>query len=492
MSLKSQVTHGLKWNAITIVGRQLISFFVYTAIARLLLPSSYGLVGLVSVYLAFVTIFADQGIGTALVQRKDLTDEHLDTAFWFNLACALILCLGTIGGAGWVAQFYKEPKLVPLLRCASVGLVINALAAVHSARFTRNMEFKFLSLRLLLANMTGGLVGLGMAWYGFEGWALVGQQLAFSGTGCVFLWAASPYRPSYRFSLSRLKELFNVSSSILATSLLWFFSTRFDQIIIGRYAGTAALGFYTVGGRIPELANMITRDPVNAVTLPTLAKLRDDYAKLNRAVCRGMELNAYVTFAVFMGIAAVAPDLVPLLFGATWGPSILMCSLSAINSLVNAQQIFIYPALLASGGIGSYVAINILHTIGTVVACFIGIQYGITYLMGGLIINSVIIFIPTLSYLHRRTGLRPIDYCRPCFVPAMGALLMVGTVLLIQYLCPPLRGNLRLLMEILAGAAVYLGFTFAVKRSLWDEALGAVRHVLNKEKSKPTQSDCPV
>jgi len=483
MSLKSQVTHGLKWNAITIIGRQFVSFFVYTAIARMLLPSSYGLVGLVGVYLAFVTIFADQGIGTALVQRKELSNEHLDTAFWFNLGCAAALCLGTIVCAEWVARFYQEPKLVPLLRCASLGLIVNALGAVHAARFTRNMEFKFLSLRLLLANLIGGLVGLGMAWTGFEAWALIGQQLAFSVTGCTFLWSASPYRPAYRFSLKKLKELFNVSSSILITSLLWFFSTRLDQIIIGRFAGTAALGFYSVGGKIPELANIVTRDPVNAVTLPALAKLQDDHNKLNRAICRGMELNAYVTFAVFVGIASVSSDLVPLLFGPKWGPSIVVCSLSAIHSLINAQQIFIYPALLASGGVGSYVTINVLHTIGTAIACLVGIQYGITYLLAGLIINALVLFIPTLVYLQRRTGLSPIEYSRPCAIPATGATLMASAILLLHYLCPPLPANLRLILEIVVGAIVYLGFTFVVKRSLWDEAFGAVRNILNRQKN---------
>src|SRR5882724_6903527 len=129
MNLKSQVANGLKWQAISIVGRQLLSMVVFTTLARLLDPSAFGLVGLIGVYLGFIGMFADQGIGAALIQRKELVPEHMDTAFWTNLSCSIFLCLVTVVLAGPVSSMLGDARLVPLLRWSSFGLIVNAFSA---------------------------------------------------------------------------------------------------------------------------------------------------------------------------------------------------------------------------------------------------------------------------------------------------------------------------------------------------------------------------
>src|SRR5882672_8351517 len=122
MALKTLVAHGLKWQVISIVGKQVLSLAVFSTLARLLEPSAFGLVALVGAYLGFVAMFADQGIRMALIQRQNLEPEHLDTAFWFNMGCAVVLCLGTIALASQVAMLFNEPRLAPLLRWTSIVL----------------------------------------------------------------------------------------------------------------------------------------------------------------------------------------------------------------------------------------------------------------------------------------------------------------------------------------------------------------------------------
>ena len=344
----------MKWQAISIVGKQLLSLVVFTTLARLLEPSAFGLVALVGVYLGIVAMFVDQGIGMALIQRQDLKSEHKDAAFWFNMGCAVILCLGTMALAGPVSVLFKEPRLIPLLRWSSLGLVIGASSAIHATLFVKAMDFRRPVLRNLVANAAGGAVGVGMALAGCGVWSLVGQQLASETAGAIFLWSMSTYRPSMKFSLSHFRELLGISSSVFTASILWFFSSRLDQIIIGRFAGMPMLGLYSIAGKLPGLANMLAQQPVAIVSLPSLSRLQDDHAKMRRAVFQGMELNAIVSFALFVGLAAVASDLVPLLFGDKWVAAGVLCLWLSLFSLVEALQVFCYPVLLASGGVGKY------------------------------------------------------------------------------------------------------------------------------------------
>jgi O-antigen/teichoic acid export membrane protein len=466
MTLKAQVAHGLKWQAIEIIGRQVLSLIVFTALARLLEPSAFGKVALVGVYMAFIAMFADQGIATALVQRSNLRPEHIDAAYWFNLGCALLLCAGTIMFAGPIAGLLGDRTLAPLLRWMSPALVINAMSTIYSVLFIKAMDFRRPTTRMLIGNAVGGMVGVGMAFAHCGVWSLVGQQLAAALGGALFLWRASTYRPSFKFSLSHLRELLGVSSSVFSTSLLWFFSSRLDQVVVGRFAGASALGQYVIAGKIPEFAKIVTHEPMAHVSLPALSRLQNERDRLQNAIYSGMELNAIVSFAVFVGVAAIAPNLVVVLFGSKWAAAGMLCSLLSIYGLVNALQVFFHPSLLASGGVGRYVLLNVWQAAGSLVACVGGIQLGVKYLVMGLIINNVIVAIPALIFLRKRIGLSPLKYCKPCLLPACASFFMVGALWLVGKVLPlGMPAIFGLLCKIAIGAVAYSGFLLLFQRS---------------------------
>jgi PST family polysaccharide transporter len=480
MTLKAQVAHGLKWRAIDIIGRQLLSLIVFTALARLLEPSAFGKVALVGVYMAFVSMFADQGIGDALVQRSKLKPEHLNAAYWFNVGCAVFLCAATIVFAGPVSRLLGEPGLVPLLRWMSPALVINAISAIHATLFIKAMDFRRPTIRTLVGNALGGIVGVSMAVAHYGVWALIGQQLTASLGGAVFLWVASPYRPSLKFSLPHLKELLGVSSSVFSTSLLWFFSSRIDQIVVGRFAGVPALGVYVIAGKIPDLAKVVTHEPMAHVSLPALSQLQNDHKRMQAAIYSGMELNALLSFAVFVGIAAIAPELVSVLFGTKWAAAGVLCSLLSIYALVNALQVFFHPSLLASGGAGRYVLLNVWQAAGSLVACVGGIHLGVKYVVLGLILNNLIIAVPALMFLRKRIGLSPLEYCKPCLVPACASLFMFGVLWLVGAMSPPgLPAIFGLTCKVAVGTATYLGFLLLFQRSMLINFIAMIRDAIS-------------
>jgi len=492
MTLKHKVAHGLKWQAIQLVGRQLLSLVVFTLLARLLDPSAFGLIGLVTVYLALVTMFVDQGISAALIQRQDLQPEHLDTAFWFNMGCAVILCLATQVLAKPISAFLGNPDLAPLLRVASLGMIIGATGIIHSTLFVKSMDFRRPTLRALIANATGGAVGIGMALAGYGVWSLVGQQLAVLITGASFLWIVSSYRPSLRFSPVHLRELFGVSSSVFATSFLWFLSSRLDQLVIGRFAGASALGQYVVAGKIPELAKLATHQPLAEVSLPALSRLQHDHKKLCQTIYQGMELNALLSFAVFVGLAAVSSDLVPFLFGSQWTPAAGMCALLSLYALVNVLQVFFHPTLLASGGIGKYVLLNVCHALGVFVACIVGVQFGTPWLVFGLILNGLVMVIPGLIFLQRRIGLSPLLYCKPCFIPALASLSMVIMIWISSVLLPmDSMLAIRLAFKVGIGVIAYLGIILFFSPSVLKKLAATISDAVNRSSTSPETITIP-
>src|SRR5690606_19106455 len=153
--------------------------------------------------------------------------------------------------------------------------------------------------------------------------------------------------------------------------------------------------------------------PLSEVSLPAMSRLQEDHNRMRQAIYRGMGLNAVVMFAVFIGLAAVASDLVPLLFGAKWAAASGLCALLSVYALISALQIFSFPALLAAGLTGKYTALSAYYATGVLIASLIGVQFGVTYIVGGLIINSLIQVIPCLMLLHERIGLSPLHYFKP-------------------------------------------------------------------------------
>jgi O-antigen/teichoic acid export membrane protein len=456
VNLRAQAARGLKWQAIEIAGRQILGLVVFTTLARLLDPSAFGLVGLVAVYLAFVGMFAEQGLSTALIQRKELEPQHVNAAFWFNLACAALLCAATIAAAPLAARLFAEPRLEPLLRWASLGLVVNASAAVHGALFMRAMDFRRPMLRALIANLAGGAVGIGMAVAGYGVWALIGQQLTAAAAGAAFLWTASPWRPSLGFSFTHLRQLMAVSASVFVTGLLFFFSGRTDQLLIGKFLGAASLGFYTVALRFADLAKTSLYQPLGAVALPTLSRVQHDRSRLHAAIARAMEINALISFPCLLGLSAVATSLLPLLLGSRWQFSGEVLQLLAVYVLLHGMWCITHYALIASGSAGTVAGINLLQTTGAVSACVIGVQYGLRAVVIGLIINDLVMNAPRLYFLWKRTGFSPARYLTPCVVPGTAAGLMYLAIASVGWLSGASDPSWSLLSaQILAGTATY-------------------------------------
>lgn len=489
MSLKLKVSRGLKWQAISILGRQSLSMVVFAILARLLDPSSFGLVALVGVYSFFATMVADLGFGVALVQRKEVERAHLDTFFWFNLTVNSTIVLITLAFAGPLARLLGEPELSSLLRWSSLTLIIGSFSAVQNNLLTRSMDFRTVSLRTLAANATGGIVGVSMAFTGWGVWALVGQSLAGSLVGTVVTWVSCDYRPRFSFSGRHFRELASVGLVVFANSFIWFFASRFDQLTIGRFAGAPALGLYVIANKLPELLKSVSQQPLTEVAVPAMSSLQGDHNQLRSLIYKGMELNAVAMFAVYAGIASIAKDLVPLLFGPQWTNAAFLCSLLSVYALANSLHVFFYPALLASGVTGKYLLYSIFQALCSLIACIAGIQFGTEFLVLGLILTSIVLFVPAVLLLRARIGLSLASCCRTWLIPGVAAACMAVGVVSLNWIIPPSWSvYAKLVLQISLGAAIYLMVIYSLARSAFDRLLQALLQATGLQRRAPQGS----
>lgn len=476
MTLGQKVARGLKWQLINVLSRQVLSFVVFSLLARTLEPSAFGVMGLAAAYVAFVGLFANQGLGSALIQRRDLHQDHLHTAYWFNVGGAGVLCLATLAGADWFANFMREPALSPVVKWLSLSLLINALSTVHGTLLVKELDFRKVTLRALSANVSGAVVGIGMATGGYGVWALVGQQLAMAVANTVLLWWVSDFRPAFHFSLARLAELYRVSLSVFFTTLLWFFSSRIEHFLIGRLIGTNLLGHYTVADRIPDLVKMAIQQPLSEVSLPALSKLQTNTGRMCEAIYRGTGLLTTCGFPIFVGLALTAEHLIPLLFGNKWDDAGWICSLMAVSSLAGLLHVFFYPAMIARGASSKYLSFAVLMALTNLAVASLLFISSLKVMLIGMIVSRAALTLPGVLILRNLIGLSPLRFYGTTLVPLLGSLVMAAVVLSVTQIGTVRADSITfLIVATAAGAATYFSFSYAFNRTNLTEISGLLR-----------------
>ena len=229
MELKEKVVKGVFWSGAQTWGARAVSFVVFALLSRLLTPQTFGVVALASLFITFIQTFQDQGFGTAIVQRAELQRSHLDTAFWTNMIFGVTMTLVSIGASGLIAGLFDEPDLAEIVRWLSPVFIFAGLSGVQQAILKRELAFKKLALREILAIVAGGIVGVVLAFLGFGVWSLVAQTLTKRLVGVVVLWGVSDWRPSFRFSKKHFTELFSFGLNIIGTNVLNFLNGHADD-----------------------------------------------------------------------------------------------------------------------------------------------------------------------------------------------------------------------------------------------------------------------
>jgi teichuronic acid exporter len=454
-SLKSQTIRALSWTFLEFIVARGIQFAIGIVLARLLFPEQFGLIGMLTIFMAVAQSFLDSGFGAALIQKRDPTPTDICSIFYFNIVVGLvaagILCLA----APLIAAFYNQPILTPLTRALSLTIVINSFALIQSTILTKQINFKTQTKVSMIAGVTSGIIGVILAVMGFGVWSLVVQQISSTLLRTVFLWFVNAWRPALLFSFKSMREMFRFGSRLLASGLLDQIFSNIYLLVIGKLFSAADLGFYTRAKTFQEVPSQSLSSMVGRVIFPVFSTIQDDPARLKRALKRALTILVLVNFPLMIGLALIARPLVLVLITDKWAECIPYLQLLCVAGLLFPLHLMNLNVLAALGRSDLFLRLEIIKKVLVVINIAITWRWGITAMIYGMIVTDVISYYLNSYYTGDLIGYPIREQLRDIFPYLIMAALM-GMALYAAGLLPFPNHWSMLFVQITAGIIIYV------------------------------------
>ena len=449
----NKVVSGFFWRFLERCGAQGVTFIVSIILSRLLDPSVYGTIALVTVFTTIMQVFVDSGMGNALIQKKDADEMDFSSVFWFNLCVCSILYVIMLLIAPFIAEFYKMPELTLIIRVLSLILIISGVKNVQQAYVSRNMLFKRFFFSTLGGTIGAAVVGIAMAYMGYGVWALVSQMLFNAAVDTTILWITVKWRPKKTFSWERLKGLFSFGWKLLASSLIDTVYKDLTQLIIGKKYSSFDLAFYNKGDQFPKLIVTNINASIDSVLLPTMSKSQDKLSVVKNITRRSIKTSTYIMMPLMVGLAVCAESLVSLILTDKWLPCVpflrVFCFTYAFYPIHTANL----NAIKALGRSDLFLKLEILKKIVDMTVILITMWISVEAMAYSLLITSILSQIIN-SWPNNK--LLKYNYLQQLsdIIPQIGlACLMGGIVYMVTWL--HLNNLITLLIQIVIGCGVY-------------------------------------
>jgi PST family polysaccharide transporter len=484
--LRHRALRGAAWSILNQAGTQLISVAVWVVLGRTLEPAEFGLVALAQLVIAFLLVFLEQGFAEALVQRKEMTREDQNTAFWSVLGMGLVLAALTNLAAAPVAAWKQAPALEPMLRALSLGFPLISLRTVPEALLIRGMRMKALAARSFAATTLAGLTGVSLALAGAGAWSLVGQALMTSAAGAGLLWWLSGWRPGWGWSRTSFRSLVGFGGHITGFNLLAYGNRRLDQWLVEHFHGAAILGYYQMAQRWVEVQAALIGQGLNQVSLASFARVQHDPERLARGYAQALRLAATIAAPLLTGLAALAPDVLRVLVGERWVSAAPMLSWLAVGAVIQSLNGVNAGVMLAMGKPGWRTGVNALNLALNATLFVLAAPYGPVWMTAAYAGRAWLIAPVQGALVHRLIRPRWGDVLGGVAGPLLAAAAAGFAARALGHALPDWVAFPRLVVSGLAGAALYLGLLAAVAPGALHAVLAA-RGALRAQPAPPVR-----
>lgn len=400
-SVKKQLTHGVLWNFIEKVLMEGGQFVIGIILARLLLPSDFGLIGMLAVFIAISNVFIDGGLAKALIQKKDCSDIDYSTAFVANIVISVTIYTILFVSSPWIATFYHEPVLTDLMRVLALNFVLGSFNIVQRARLMAKVDFKSLAEIKVSSVLIGGLVGVGMAYSGFGVWSLVGQTISATLLQIFIFPFFSKWKPSLRFSKESFRNLFGFGSKLMVTGVYGVIVNNISTICIGRAYRSSQLGFYTRASQFSQLISFTVNDVLGTVTFPVLSHLQDDKDHMVSVYRKVLYLTAMIIFPIMILCTLLAKPIIIILLTEKWLPCVVLMQWLFLARMFTPISSLNMNILNAVGRSDLFMKLDFCKAPLIIISLIITIPIGVEAIcIGNFVITSMGFFIN--SYLPGR------------------------------------------------------------------------------------------
>lgn len=428
-NLKQKTKKGLYWSAASNFANQGMRFVFGLILARMLSPDTYGVIGMLTVFLCVVQVFIDCGFSQALIAKQDRTQKDFSTEFFFNIGVGLIgYCLLFIS-APFIAEFYNMPLLTSVLRVVGLGVIINSLCVVQSAQFAIRLDFKTPAKLAVITNMFSGVVGIFLAYCGYGVWALVFQQIAGNFLNGILLWILAGWRPTFEFSRDSFRYLWSYGSKILASSLIQQVYDNLYPLVIGKFFSARQLGLYSRAQGFATLPSSNISGILGNVSFPILSKINNDSPRLMRIYRQMIETAAFIIFPLMLGLFAIADPLVKVLLNQQWYDCIIILQLLCCALLWQPISAINLSILKVIGRTDIILKLEIIKRIAGIVSIVCSIPFGIIGMCIGYMILYMFCFILNTIYISKITNTPLSLYFKDIMPPLLASIAMCIIVL---------------------------------------------------------------
>lgn len=346
--LMRATVRGTIWAYAAAYSGKLLVFISTTILARLLLKDDFGLAAYALIFISFLDVLNDLGIGAAVIYHRD-DPEVLDTAFWLNLVTGIALFGLTWLVAPLAGSFFNDLRSIPLTRVLALTFPLTALGNIHASLLRKNLTFRRKFVPDVVKALGKGIISISLAWSGLGAWSLVMGQVAGTGLAALAYWWAMPYRPQWRWKQSMARPLITYGGNIVAVDGLGTLINQADYLLVGRFLGAASLGVYTLAFRIPELLVKQFCRIVGQVIFPAYAQMKEDSQGLSRGLLATMRYMTMLTVPISLGLTAVARPLVLTAFSDKWIDAVPVMAAIAIYTLIRSLTFNVGAVYKAQG-----------------------------------------------------------------------------------------------------------------------------------------------
>lgn len=320
--LKQKSINGFFWQLAQRMSSQVVSFVVSIVLARLLTPDEFGLVAMTSIFLSIASVFATSGLGTSLVQKKNVDVLDCDTVFYAGFVLSTIVYTILYFAAPYIAELYHQPLLVQIVRVQGIGLFLSCIGSVQNAIITRRLDFKQFFKVSLVSSAISGIIGLSMAFAGFGVWSLIIQSLSGTLANVIVLNRIVKWFPGLHFSFSRLKQLYAFGLNLTATTLLGTFFNELRGFLIGLRYSPADLAYVNRGTSIPSLIDKNIRGTISGILFPAMSRLQDDKDAVKAFMRRSMMTTTFLIAPAMVLLSAMSENLILLIYSSKWAMAV--------------------------------------------------------------------------------------------------------------------------------------------------------------------------
>lgn len=463
MSLRGQAIGGIIWTVADTFVLRGLSFFATIILARWLGPEEFGLVGMISVFIAIGTSLTDSGLSASLIRTKNANEEDFSTVFILNLWLSFLVYVILFFAAPWIADFFDQPVLVDIVRVYCLSFVISAFSAVQLARLNAQLKFKKIAKLNIPGTIIGVAVGLILGYLGYGAWSIVAMYLTTQFVQSISLWLSSSWRPTLRYTRNRAKYHYGFGYKLMLSSLIDVVFKNIYNVLIGKFYSLQTLGYYERSKTFNNYPVTILTSVVSKVTYPLLANIQGDKERISSVYRKILRMTFFLTAPMMLIASAIAEPLFKLVLGDEWMAGVPFFQILCLSSMFYPIQAFNLNVFKVYGRSDLFLKLEIIKKSVIVICILITFNFGVYGLVWSSVITSYIALLINTHYSADLIGYSGKQQFREMLPTFLMSFVSAAGIYAYYRFFPDLSDLWKVIVGCFLGTGIYLGLNYMFK-----------------------------